>query len=125
MQYEDSSKSSAETDEIALKWFEIAAKGGITNGMIALAHKILSPNGLKVDSRLGIFWLTEAIERGAQLSVGSLELFEKKTLLIREISAWTSKESVEWELICQFTSVQGADLGTLLITARLKEILEW
>ena len=80
-------RSTVETDEIALKWFEIAAKGGIVDGMISLAHKILCENGLKTDSRLGTYWFSEALLRGAELEPISSDLFENTTLLIKEISA--------------------------------------
>ena len=44
MPSEDLNKSKAETDEIALKWFEIAAKGGLVDAMISLGHKIIWTN---------------------------------------------------------------------------------
>ena len=80
-------KSVAETDEIAIKWLQIAAEGGIKDAMIALAHKIsagnlqiftyLEGNGLKADSRLGFYWLCKAMKSGATLGPESMELMER------------------------------------------------
>ena len=49
MPFKDLEKSVTETDEIAMKWFQIAAKGGLPDGMISLAHKIYGNHGLKTD----------------------------------------------------------------------------
>ena len=123
MPCKDLKKSPVETDEIAMKWFEIAAKGGHGDAMISLAHKILDNNGLKTDSRLGIYWFTQAIERGLELEPESLELFEAKAMLVGDISA--SLESFKNIPRGAPVLLHGPNLGTLLLATRFKKLEEW
>jgi len=127
-------KSTTETDEIAMKWFQIAAEGGIANGMISLAHKIYSSNGLKTDSRFGFYWLAKAIESGAELEPETMELLESKAMLINDISA--VDESIKMQLqapeirhLFQGSGKQvplvGPNLGALLLATRYREIEKW
>jgi len=58
-------KSVAETTEIAIKWFKIAAEGGVPEAMFHLCMKLLeNNNGLEVDTRVAHHWLSEAHATG-------------------------------------------------------------
>ena len=125
MPSEDLHKSKAETDEIALKWFEVAAKGGLVEAMISLGHKIVWPNTLNADARLGLFWFARAIDTGAYLAPESLELFETKSVLIGEMSVWEPTEKLNYKEVVDGFAPSGPNLGTMLLATRFKEIQEW
>ena len=56
----DLEMSVAEADEEAIKWFLIAAKWGLAEGMNSLARKLWADNGLKTDQHVA--WETEEVD---------------------------------------------------------------
>ena len=58
--------SVAEADEEAIKWFLIAAKWGLAEGMNSLARKLWADNGLKTDQHVA--WETEEVRLSSRVS---------------------------------------------------------
>ena len=55
-------ESRAVTDRLALKYFELAARGGLAVGMVALSRQMFSSKIIETDPRVALYWLTKAVE---------------------------------------------------------------
>ena len=80
--------------EEAIKWFLIAANGGMSEGMQSLAGKLWADNGLKVDTRVAFYWMAKAWETG-ETEDDVWDNLEEKGTLAREIKAmlWSVENS--------------------------------
>ena len=126
MSPEDLKKSVGETDEEAIKWFLIAAKGGMAEGMYSLASKLWADNGLKIDSRVAFYWGAKAWETG-EAEEGCWDMLEEKGLLAIELRgtlASLEQLSAMMGQACQ-TSVAGPHLGALLLATRHDKLRKW
>jgi len=124
MSKKDLKKSVGETDEEAIKWFLIAAKGGMADGMESLACKLWADNGLKTDRRVAFYWMAKAWETG---EVGEVcwQMLEEEGLLAKEIrSSLVSMQQSGASLSGQALHM-GPNLGNLLLASRYNNLRKW
>ena len=125
MSPKDLKKSVGETDEEAIKWFLIAARGGMPEGMDSLAAKLWADNGLKTDSRVAFYWGAKAWETG-EVEERCWQMLEEKGLLALEIrGVLTSMEQLSAMGLTNQTSVAGPHLGSLLLATRHDKLRKW
>ena len=120
-------KSVGETDEIALKYFEIAAKGDLREGMLSLANKIFTTKSLEIDQRIGCFWMAKAHDKGCK---DAMQILENEMMLVRDINA--SLLTMEDQPPHMKRMIQehgmvlgGPNLGSFLLATRIREISAW
>ena len=123
----DLEKSVGETDEQAIKWFEIAAKGGLPQGMASLACKLWAENGLKTDKRMAFYWMAKAWETG-EMDRDVWEEIENKGYLANEAKATYLTVINNADILRQNlhpTTVIGPNLSSLLLAARHQKLEMW
>ena len=122
-------KSVGETDEIAIKYFEIAAKGGLREGQLSLANKIFHASSLKIDQRIACYWMAKAHKNGCK---DAMPILEDQMMLVRDVHATLSQlENLPSHMILsvkqsgQNAVMCGPNLGSFLTATRIAEISEW
>jgi len=127
MSVKDLEKSVTETDEIAMKWFLIAAEAGLPEGMMSLAHKMFASNGLTTDSRVAFHWLVKALEAETELYGEEIrEELEEKLMLSREFDATLGCFEKQLKIYKGRAPVAmiSPNLSALLLAARWRELEE-
>ena len=123
MPVRDLKKSVGETDE-AIRWFLVAAKGGMSEGMQSLAAKLWADNGLKVDTRVAFYWMAKAWETG-ETEDDVWDKLEEKGTLAGEIKAmlWALENSKV--IRNQVLPISGPTLASFLLAAKHEELRTW
>jgi len=119
-------KSFGETDEIAIKYFEVSAKGGLKEGMFSLAHKMFQTSSLKIDQRVACYWMAKAHTAGCK---EAMAILDNEMMLIRDVEALSIQMEMSVEQISHFGGrnlvASGPNLGSLLAATRLSEVVHW
>ena len=115
------------TDELAIYFFEIAAKGDYRQGSFSLAHKIFKAKSLNIDQRLGCYWMARAHEKGCK---DAMKILDDEMMLVKDVDATVHQiTSLPPQMIIQIQmngiTCGGPNLGSFLIATRLDEIVRW
>ena len=115
------------TDEMAIKFFEIAAKGGYKQGSFSLAHKIFKAKSLNIDQRIGIYWMAKAHVQGCK---DAMKVLENEMMLVKDVEATSSQffsmpHHLRPQILVNGMTLGGPNLGNFLLATRLEEIVRW
>ena len=125
MSVKELKKSVGETDEEAIKWFLIAARGGMAEGMDSLASKLWADNGLRTDHRVAFYWGAKAWETG-EVEDRCWQMLEEKGVLAGDIrSILAGVEHLGARVLGETLSIQGPHLGSLLLATCQHKLREW
>ena len=124
MSKKDLKKSVGETDEEAIKWFLIAARAGMADGMDSLACKLWADNGLKTDRRVAFYWMAKAWETG-EVEERCWQMLEEEGLLAKEIRSTLFSMQQSGASLSGQALHMGPNLGCLLLATRYNNLRKW
>ena len=120
-------KSLAETEEEAIKWFLIAAKGGLPDGMRSVGDKLWGDKGLKTDRRVAFYWMAKAWQTG-EVGEHCWQVLEEKGMLaidIRALFLALEENAPRYAAAGMRFPISGPNLGALLLAARYDQLRRW
>ena len=130
------SESEVYTDKLALKYFEIAAKGGLAEGMMSLSNKMFS-SSIKTDDRVAYYWLTRAFETDPSvLDTDRRNMLDDEPLLAKEFMSMSFTMDEMLENLDPVTKLQlqllqpdqaslAPNLAGLLLATNAENIMKW
>merc|ERR1712110_120726 len=124
MSKKDLKKSVGETDEEAIKWFLIAARGGMADGMDSLACKLWADNGLKTDRRVAFYWMAKAWETG-EVEERCWQMLEEEGLLAKDLRSTLFSMQQSGATLSGQAVHMGPNLGCLLLATRYINLRKW
>ena len=120
-------KSLAETEEEAIKWFLIAAKGGLPDGMRSVGNKLWGDKGLKTDRRVAFYWMAKAWQTG-EVGEHCWQVLEEKGMMaidIRALFLIVEENAPRYAAAGKRFNTSGPNLGALLLAARHNQLRRW